>query len=706
MTLEEKVGQMTQLTLGAITRTAGSATMTHELDSAKIENLIVQNQVGSILNVADVAFSTAHWQDIIARIQAAARRTRLQIPVIYGIDAVHGHNYLLDATIFPQNLAMAATWNPELVRRANEITATEMRATGIRWNFSPVLDLGRQPVWSRFFETFGEDVHLASVMGAAAVEGLQRGAHAVAATGKHFLGYSMPLTGRDRTSAWIPDRMLYEYFAPPFQAAITAGVRTIMVNSGDINGIPVHANRDILTGLLREKFQFRGVVVSDWEDIIRLHTVHHVAATPKEAVRIAIEAGIDMSMVPYDLSFRNLLLELVREGSIREARIDESVRRILQLKYDVGLFDDPLPESFLARHIGAPAFQAVSRSAAEEAITLLKNTSHVLPLAPGTRVLLTGPGAQSLAALHGAWTYSWQGTTEELYPRTAWTLLQALLSRAGSSFVTYVPGSDYEKEVDIAAAVRASRGVDVAVVALAEKPSAEKPGDINDLDLPEAQMRLVRAIAATGKPVVIVLIENRPRIVRDAVDSAAAVVLAYQPGPFGAEAIADVLYGRINPSGRLPFTYPRYANSLLHYDHAAAEEVSPDFGSKGYNPQWDFGHGLSYTGFAYENLRIGSKMLNAGDSLAVSVSVTNTGTRAGKEVVQLYVRDLVASVTPPVKRLRAFRKISLGPGETKTVMLQIPVASLAFVGRNNEMVVEPGEFEVLVAGLHERFRVH
>src|SRR5688500_938265 len=344
MTLEEKVGEMTQLTLTAITRTAGTATRMHELDSVKLENAIVRNHVGSVLNVADVAFTAQHWHHVITTIQRAAQRTRLRIPVLYGIDAVHGHNYLLGATIFPQNLAMAATWNPELVRRSNEITAIEMRATGIRWNFSPVLDLGRHPAWSRFFETFGEDVHLASTMGVAAVRGLQgdavmRGAVSVAAPAKHFLGYSMPRTGKDRTPAWIPDRMLHELFVPPLRAASHAGVRSVMVNSADVNLVPVHSSREMLTDLLRKQLGFDGVVVSDWEDIIRLHTVHHVAETPKSAVRMAILAGIDMSMVPYDLSFATHLIELVREGSISEERIEESVRRILKLKFDAGLFD-------------------------------------------------------------------------------------------------------------------------------------------------------------------------------------------------------------------------------------------------------------------------------------------------------------------------------------------------------------------------------
>lgn len=709
MTLEEKAGEMTQLTLTALTRRPATATAHHEFDTEKLEDVIVRHHVGSIFNVANVAMAAPQWQTLITTIQRAALRKRLRIPVLYGIDAVHGHTYMLGATLFPQNLALAATWNPELVRRSNEITAAEVRATGVRWNFSPVLDLGRHPAWSRFFETFGEDVHLASVLGAAAVRG-QQGAGlnapaSVAATGKHFLGYSMPRTGKDRTPAWIPERQLYEYFVPPFQAGVDAGLRTMMVNSADINMLPVHASREIVTDLLRGRMGFDGVVVSDWEDIYRLHTIHRVAETPKDAVRMAIEAGIDMSMVPYDVSFAKHLIELVREGVIKEARINESVRRILQLKFDVGLFDDPFPDYQLAKQIGSAESRAVSRQAAQESITLLENRNGFLPLDRKARVLLTGPGAHSLPALHGAWTYTWQGDDEALYPRDAWTLLQAMLAHGGAGNVTYVPGTDYEKEIDIAAAARAARTVDVAVIALAEKPTAEKPGDIEDLELPEAQQRLVRAIQATGTPVVLVIIENRPRIVRELIDSARAVVLALQPGPYGGDAIADVLYGEVNPAGRLPFTYPRYANSLVHYDHVWAEVVGPKGPTGGYNPQWTFGHGLSYTSFAYEALTVERALLGRGDTLEVSVRVRNTGQRAGHEVVRLYVRDLYASIAPPVQRLRAFRKILLAPGQAETVAFRLPIRELAFIGQNNRPVVEPGQFDVLVGGLEKRFEV-
>lgn len=718
MTLEEKIGEMTQLTIQAVSRTEGSATVPHKLDTVKLEDALVRHNVGSLLNVWDVAFTPAHWQEVIDAVNRVARRKRLHIPVIYGIDAVHGHHYMVGATVFPQNLALAATWNPELVRKANAITAYETRASGITWNFSPVLDLGRQPLWSRFFETFGEDPYLASVLGTAAVEGEQHrpaglpdldpragGEVFVAATGKHFLGYSMPRSGKDRTSAWISERQLREYFLPAFQAAISAGVRTIMVNSGDINGVPVHASHEILTDLLRKELGFTGIVVTDWEDITKLHTVHHVADSEKEAVRMAIMAGVDMSMVPFNLDFQRYLLELVHEGAVPESRIDESVRRILKVKFELGLFDHAGPLPAMLAHTGAPAFQAVSRAAADEAITLLENDDDLLPLARSSRVLVTGPGATSIPALHGSWSHTWQGTNEAMYPSDVKSVLDAVRAKLGEARVTYVPGATFDSTLDIGAAVASARDADVVVVALAEMPSTEGPGNIDDLAMPAAQLRLVHEVAAAGKPVVLVLVENRPRIVRDVVDDARAVVLAYETGPHGGEALADILFGDVNPSGRLPFSYPRYSGAIEFYDRAQSANVTASGPDGGYNPQWEFGYGLSYTTYAYSDLRLDRPTAGRGDTVTVSVTVTNRGTRAGKEVVQLYVRDLYASIAPPVKRLRGFQKIALAAGERRTVTIALPVRRLAFIGLDNRPVVEPGDFDVMVGGLTQRLTV-
>jgi len=736
MTVEEKVGQMTQLTIMAVSRTQGSATVAHELDSLKLDSAIVHYHVGSILNVWDAAFTPAHWRDVTATIQRFAGRTRLKIPVIYGIDAVHGHHYMVGSTLFPQNIALAATWNPDLARRAAEITAYETRASGIPWNFAPVLDLGRQPLWSRFFETFGEDPYLISVLGVATVEAQQRDPRSalaavlgtgpagvvarrpnvpgaprvggdifVAATGKHYLGYSLPLSGHDRTTAWIPERQLREYVLPQFRAAIRAGLRTVMVNSGDINGVPVHASKEILTDLLRKELGFTGIAVSDWEDINKLVYMHRVAATPKDAVRMAVMAGIDMSMVPYNVDFARFLVELVREGAVPESRIDEAVRRILRLKLELGLFENALADEGMLANVGAQGFKAVSKAAAEEAVTLLRNERGLLPLAKTSRVLVTGPGAMSLPAMYGSWSYTWQGTDTLMYPKDAKTFLDAIRGQVGAARVTYVPGATFDREVDIAAAATAARSADVAVVALAEFPSTETPGNIDDLVMPAAQLKLARAIESTGTPVVITLFENRPRIIREVVDSARAVVTAYETGPFGGEAMAGVLFGAVNPSGKLPFSYPRFTGAIVPYDRTASGNMTASGPTGGYNPEWPFGHGLSYTTFTYGDLRVASQTLGTNDTLVVTVRLANSGSRAGKEVVQLYVRDMVASIAPPMQRLRAFQKVSLGPGESRSLTLRVPVQELAFIGLDNRPVVEPGEFEVMVGGQAAKFTV-
>ncbi|MDB4881224.1 MAG: beta-glucosidase, partial [Gemmatimonadetes bacterium] len=705
MTLEEKVGEMTQLTLGAVSVGRTDSTPAR-LDSARLEELVVRRGVGSLLNVWDVAHTARQWHEVITTIQRFAARRRVPVPVLYGIDAVHGHHYLREATVFPQNVAMAATWNPALMLLTSRITAYETRASGIPWNFSPVLDLGRQPLWSRFPETFGEDVHLASVMGVAAVQGTQedpmpamrvilgggpltdpllatpRPPRAderwfVAASGKHFVGYSMPHSGKDRTTAWIPDRQLHEYFVPPFRAAIDAGLATIMVNSADVNGVPVHASRELLTDLLRVQLGFRGVVVSDWEDIIRLQTLHHVAPTRLAAVRMALDAGIDMSMVPYSATFIDDVLSLVHAGAVTESRIDESVRRILRLKIGLGLFEGALPDSARLATAGAARSLAVSRLAAEQAVTLLENRGHLLPLARGTRLLVTGPGATSRSSMYGGWSYSWQGTDSTLFPASSLTLLDALRGRGDSGSVAYVggvtnPADSVGSDSSIAAAVRAAADADVVLVALAEPASAEKPGDIDDLAMPAAQLKLAQALLATGKPVVLTLFTGRPRTIRSVVDSARAIVLGYQSGPYAGDAMAAVLYGAVNPAGRLPYTYPRSASDIEPYDHLASATIAPDNSPRGFSPEWPFGHGLSYTRFQYGDLVLDHAGRGVRDTVTVSVAVRNAGTRAGDEVVQLYVRQLTASVSPPVRRLRDFQRITLGPGEGRTVTFRLP----------------------------------
>src|SRR5215211_3596034 len=720
MTIEEKVGQMTQLAIGMI---AAGSDQNLKVDPAKLEKAVVKYGVGSILNVADQALTVDHWHKVISQIQeAATKKTRLGIPVIYGIDSIHGANYVRGATLFPQEIGMAATWNPELMKRASEITAIETRAAGIPWSFSPVLDLGRNPLWPRFWETFGEDPYLAKVMGVAFVRGLEgtdvSSQNQVAASLKHYMGYSFPLTGRDRSPAWIPENYLREYFLPTFDAAVKAGARTIMVNSGEINGVPGHINRHILTDILRTELGFKGLVVSDWQDIKKLVNVWRIAADEKEATRLAIMAGIDMSMVPNDYSFADHLLALVKEGAVPQSRIDEAVRRILRVKFELGLFEKPMPDASLKSKFALPEYREVSLQAARESITLLKNNNNVLPLAKTTKVLVTGPTSDSLISMNNGWTYVWQGSEEALYPKDRHTIRKAIETKIGANNVTFVQGTkitrpagttsnntptDQEEEVDIAAAVRAAQNVDVIVLALGEGSYCETPGNITDLTIGEPQIKLAEALKATGKPIVMVLVEGRPRIINRIADSASAILMAYNPSHEGGTAIADVLFGDVNPSGRLPYTYPRTPNGLINYDHKPFETENTAFGNMAFNPQFRFGDGLSYTTFAYSDLKLGKQTISASEELPVSVLVRNTGQRAGKEVVLLYVSDLAASISPPGKRLRRFAKITLEPGEERTLTFKLRNEDLSFINAENKRVAEPGEFDVKIANLSQKF---
>lgn len=703
MTLAEKAGQMTQLEIGMVSEGTGTAL---RIDPAKLRRAVVEHGVGSILNVNDEALPPAQWHEVIRQIQAAAAETRLKIPVLYGIDTIHGANYVAGATLFPQPLGMAATWNPELMEEASRVAAAETRAAGIPWNFSPVLDVGRQPLWPRLYETFGEDAYLASVMAAAAVRGYQGQDPAsptqVAACMKHYVGYSLPTTGHDRTPALIPERTLREHFLPPFAAGVKAGALTVMVNSGEVNGVPGHVNRFLLTDVLHGELGFEGLVVSDWEDIKKLVSIHRVAATEKEATRAAVLAGIDMSMVPSDYSFTTLLQQLVQEGAVPISRIDEAVGRILAVKSRLGLFEDPLRGLQGGTVVGSPASRALALRAARESITLLKNEGGVLPLPEGTRVLVTGPTADSLPALNNGWTWTWQGDRAAAYPKDRPTVLGALRARLGPERVLYAPGATYDKEADVATAAAAAREADVAIVCLGELSYAETPGNIDDLALPEAQVRLAQAVAAAGRPIVLVLIEGRPRVIRAVADAARAIVMAYNPGMEGGQAVADVLLGDVNPSGKLPLTYPRHPHALRTYDHKAFEELDTAFGLKAYQPQFDFGSGLSYTTFAYSGLSVEPREASSGD-VTVSVTVANTGSRAGAEVVQVYVSDHVATVTPPVKRLVRFAKVALEPGQRRALRFRLTRDDLAFVGADNRRLAEPGEFTVRVGGLNTGF---
>ncbi|MGC3959222.1 MAG: glycoside hydrolase family 3 N-terminal domain-containing protein [Verrucomicrobiota bacterium] len=712
LSLDEKIGQMVQLDLMTVT-VKGSSPI--KLDETKLREAVVNYGVGSFINNGlGRALSIEEWTYVNKTIQDLIRaETPNKIPLLYGIDSIHGATFVMDSTLFPQQIAMAATRNPVLMQRSAEISAAETRAAGLRWTFAPVLDVGRHPVWARFPETFGEDPYLATVFGVAAVRGFE-GADlssptSVAACLKHYIGYSFPLTGKDRSPALMSDSYLREYFLPPFRAAVKAGARTVMVNSGEVNGVPVHGSKYLLTDVLRGELGFTGVIVSDWEDVIRLHTWHKTADSPIEAVRQAVDAGLDMSMVPLDYTFFILLKQLVKEGKVSEKRINESVRRILQLKADVGLFKNPYIEPETVGQFGKPEYQSVALAAAEESITLLKNEQNILPLAKSTKLLVTGPAATSISALHGCWSYTWQGADENVYPKGALTVAAALEQKLGAANVTTHRGVDFDgQNVDADTALAAATSAEVVILCLGEDAYAETPGDINDFNLPIGQQEFAKRLYATGKPVVIVLVEGRGRVMREIESGAKGIMLAYWPGAGGAQAIANILVGDTNPSGKLPFTYARHANNLLTYDRkytSMVAEISAPGDTKvnPAKPQWEFGHGLSYTTFETKNLKLSSPQLKSGGVLTVTVEVTNTGQRTGKEVVELYTSDLYASLTPAGKRLRAFAKIELQPGETKPVQFELRAADLAFVNAAGKTVTEPGEFEVLVGGLKAKF---
>ncbi len=712
MTLEEKVGQMTQLTLEYFCKGQPyDFDKEMVIDPVKLDSALLNYHVGSVLNTGSYTLSREKWYELIGQIQrTATQRTRLKVPVLYGIDAIHGATYTRGATLFPQELALAATWDPAQAERAGAITAYEVRASAIPWNFSPVLDLGRQPLWSRFFETFGEDPYLVTRMGQAMVKGYQgkdpSHPEKVSACLKHYVGYSFPYNGKDRTPVLMPERLLREYYLPPFEKAIQEGVLTVMVNSAEINGTPVHADKRILTDILKQELKFEGFTVTDWEDIIMLHTVHKVAPTYKDAVAIAINAGIDMSMVPMETDFCRYLVELVQEGRVPLGRIDDAVRRILRVKYRLGLFEKPYYPMNSYKKFGSKEFSKANYEAALECLTLLKNDDSILPLKKDRKVLVTGVAANLMNPLNGAWTHTWQGVDTRYNPGDKKTIFQAIKEIVGEANCLYSAGTGYDLDINIQETVKAAKEADYLVVCLGELPGTEKPGDIDDLTFDKTQMQLVKELSKTGKPVVLILAENRPRIISEIEPLLSAVLMAYLPGNEGGVAIADVLYGNFNPCGKLPFTYPRATGALVTYDHKFSETRDKEFGFTAVNPQYPFGHGLSYTTFSYSKLHINSPSMTALDTLEVSVMVTNTGNRAGKEVVQLYVRDEYASITPPVKRLKGFEKIFLEAGESKKVSFKIRASDLGFVNNDNKWITEPGDFQVLIDTLSGKFSYH
>lgn len=702
MTLEEKVGQMTQITLGVVTdgqtEEAGDAPPRPTLDPESLREAIVEHHVGSLLNVADNALSPEQWRDLIGQIQnVATEETRLGIPILYGIDSVHGANYVAGSTIFPQNIGLAATFDPSLARQAGAITARETRASHLPWNFAPVVDLGRKPQWPRFYETFGEDPYLTRQMGVAAVEGMQGGdvsdGTRVASTLKHYVGYSGPTSGLDRTTAQIPERLLRSHYLPPFRAAVEAGAKTIMVNSGDVNSIPVHASEFLLTDVLRGELAFDGLVVTDWRDVLKLHDVHRTAETTKDAAHQALDAGIDMCMVPYDYSFYDDVLALVEEGEVSEARIDESVRRILRLKAEVGLLESAAPPEETGP-VNTEEDQQANLEAARKSLTLLKNENDILPLSDDADVVVTGPAATSVPALTGGWTYTWQGNGAANISPHSQTLLDALQARDAS--VTHAAGATFDSLTTVDAAVEAARGADAVVLAVGEDAYAEKPGDIRDLRLPDAQIELVEAIAETGTPVVAVVVEGRPRLMPSVFEQSEAALMAYQPGIQGARAIAEVLYGDVSPSGRLPFAYPKDPSVTVPYDAPVTSRLGAAQDSIVYEPQFPFGHGLSYTSFEYSDLRLSADTLRSGGTVTVSLDVANTGSRESGHSALLFASDRRASVVPRGRRLKGMERLRLAPGDSETIQFEVAPSDLTIIGRDMEPVTEPGTFQLTV----------
>ncbi len=713
MTIEEKVGQLAQIDLSVITSGKKNANGEILLDTQKLNDAIHKYKVGSILNAGGKGISPAHWRKIITQIQDQALATKSRIPVIYAIDAIHGATYTAGATLFPHNIGMAASRNTELVRQSAKITAKEIRAAGIRWNFDPVLDIARQPLWPRFAETYGEDTHLISTMGVAAIEAYEEDGldqvTAVASCMKHFVGYSDPASGKDRTPAYIPDIVLKEHYLPQFQAAIDAGASTIMINSASVNGIPVHASKALLTDLLRDEMGFKGLVVTDWEDIIRLHERHRVADSPRAAVKMAMEAGIDMSMIPLNYSFVEHLVDLVKSGEITEQRLDRSVANVLRLKYAVGLFHNAYPETEAIGLFNQKDYPQVALQAAHESITLLKNRQQLLPIPKHSKILLAGPAVNNIAPLNGAWSFSWQGDVEANYPAHYQTLLQAFRHKFGDSNVVDVAAKGYENpgNYDSKRLITMARDVDYIVLALGENAYAESPGVINDLNLDPRQLQLAKAAATTGKPIILVLIEGRPRIISSIEPDMDGILQAYQPGSQGAQAIADILVGDVNPSGILPYSYPRYSGDIVPYDRRAladyAERAPGQLTADGYNPQWPFGFGLSYSSFSYSGLTLSHTNFSDNKPLTVSVKVKNTSRRDGLHTVELYIRDRYASVSPSVKKLKRFQKIALPAGETKTVNFEIHKEDLMFIDAEGKWTVEPGKFDIMTGDLSVSF---
>ena len=713
LTLEEKIGQMMELVTDLFG--ANDKNGVFYIDEHKTDSILSRYKIGSILNAPNTCAPTAkQWEKYISQIQKISMK-RIGIPCVFGLDQNHGSTYTQDGTLFPQNINVAATFNREIARRSAEATAYETRAVSVPWTYSPTVDLGRDARWPRIWENFGEDCYLSSEMGKAMVYGFQGedpnniDQYHIATSMKHFMGYGVPWTGKDRTPAYISPADLREKHFAPFLAGLQAGALTVMVNSASVNGMPMHANKDILTGWLKEETGWDGVLITDWADINNLYTREMVAKDKKDALRIAINAGIDMIMEPYSCDACDYLVELVKEGKIPMSRIDDACRRVLRMKYRLDLFKNPTQKLKNYPKFGGKEFAKLALEGATESMVLLKNEANILPLQHGKKILLTGPNANQMRCLDGGWSYTWQGHRADEFAGKYNTIYEAFCNEYGKENVILNQGVTYnekgkyweENEPRIQGAVDAAKNVDVIVACIGENSYTETPGNLTDLWLSENQRNLVKELAKTGKPVVLVLNEGRPRLIADIEPLAQGIIDILIPGNMGGDALANLVSGKSNFSGKMPYTYPKEINSLANYDFKKSEEVGTMEGAYDYNAkitqQWGFGHGLSYTSYQYSNLKVSKSDFRHGDNIKVSVDVKNTGKVAGKESVLLFSSDLVASMVPDGRRLRAFDKIELLPGETKTVTFNLKADDLAFVGYDGKWVLEEGDFKLMIA---------
>ena len=713
LTLEEKIGQMMELVTDLFG--ANDKNGVFYIDEHKTDSILSRYKIGSILNAPNTCAPTAkQWEKYIAQIQKISMK-RIGIPCVFGLDQNHGSTYTQGGTLFPQNINVAATFNREIARRSAEATAYETRAVSIPWTYSPTVDLGRDARWPRIWENFGEDCYLSSEMGKAMVYGFQGedpnniDQYHIATSMKHFMGYGVPWTGKDRTPAYISPADLREKHFAPFLAGLQAGALTVMVNSASVNGMPMHANKEFLTGWLKEETGWDGVLITDWADINNLYTREMVAKDKKDALRIAINAGIDMIMEPYSCDACGYLIELVKEGKIPMSRIDDACRRVLRMKYRLDLFKNPTQKLKNYPKFGGEEFAKLALEGATESMVLLKNKGNILPLQHGKKILLTGPNANQMRCLDGGWSYTWQGHRADEFAGKYNTIYEAFCNEYGKENVILNQGVTYnekgkyweENEPQIQGAVDAAKNVDVIVACIGENSYTETPGNLTDLWLSENQRNLVKELAKTGKPVVLVLNEGRPRLIADIEPLAQGIIDILIPGNMGGDALVGLVSGKSNFSGKMPYTYPKEINSLANYDFKKSEEVGTMEGAYDYNAkitqQWGFGYGLSYTSYQYSNLKVSQSDFRHGDIIKVSVDVKNTGKVAGKESVLLFSSDLIASMVPDGRRLRAFDKIELQPGETKTVTFDLNADDLAFVGYDGKWVLEEGDFKLMIA---------